>query len=90
LRSALAGKNKSDRIDATLLLRAGEFFELGPARIPTTIELVLRRAAQRRRKRIVDANRCSHRVVSHAWSAFPDVWNAFAGSGPTALAVLDR
>ena len=34
LRSALAGKNKSDPIDATVLSRAGEFFELCPARIP--------------------------------------------------------
>jgi transposase len=58
LRSALAGKNKSDPIDAALLSRAGEFFELRPARIPTTIELALRRAAQRRGKTIVDANRC--------------------------------
>src|SRR5918996_6437140 len=48
LRSALAGKNKSDPIDAALLSRAGEFYELHPARIPTTLELALRRAAQRR------------------------------------------
>jgi transposase len=90
LRSALAGKNKSDPIDAALLSRAGEFFELHPARIPTTVELALRRAAQRRGKTIVDANRCLRRVVSQARWAFPDVWNAFAGSRPTALAVLDR
>ena len=34
LRSALAGKNKSDPIDANVLSRAGEFFSLEPARIP--------------------------------------------------------
>jgi hypothetical protein len=34
LRGALAGKNKSDPIDADVLSRAGEFFSLGPARIP--------------------------------------------------------
>lgn len=90
LRSALAGKNKSDPIDAAVLSRAGELFELNPARIPAAAELALRRAAQRRGKTIVDANRCLRRVVSQARWAFPDVWNAFAGSRPTALAVLER
>lgn len=90
LRSALAGKHKSDPIDATILSRAGEFFDLEPARIPAASELALRRAAQRRGKTLVDANRCLRRVVSQARWAFPDVWNAFAGSRPTALAVLGR
>jgi transposase len=90
LRSALAGKNKSDPIDAAVLSRAGEFFELDPARVPAAAELALRRAAQRRGKTLVDANRCLRRVLSQARWAFPDVWNAFAGSRPTALAVLAR
>ena len=38
LRAALAGKNKSDPIDATMLSRAGEFFELSPTRIPGPAE----------------------------------------------------
>ncbi len=38
LRSALAGKNKSDPIDAAVLSRAGEFFELSPARVPAATE----------------------------------------------------
>ena len=33
LRSALAGKNKSDPIDADMLSRASEFFSLAPARL---------------------------------------------------------
>jgi transposase len=90
LRSALAGKNKSDPIDAAVLSRAGEFFELSPVRIPEPTELALRRASQRRGKMIVDANRSLRRVISQARWAFPDLWNAFAGSRPTALAVLDR
>jgi transposase len=90
LRSALAGKNKSDPIDAAVLSRAGEFFELEPARIPAAAELALRRAAQRRGKTITDANRCLRRVISQARWAFPDLWNAFAGSRPTALGVLGR
>lgn len=90
LRSALAGKNKSDPIDAAVLSHAGEFFELSPARIPQPTELALRRAAQRRGKTIIDANRCLRRIISQARWAFPDLWNAFAGSKSTALAVLGR
>jgi transposase len=90
LRSALAGKNKSDPIDAGVLSRAAEFFELEPARIPDAAELALRRAAQRRGKAIVDANRALRRLVSLARWAFPDVWNACAGSRSTALAVIRR
>jgi transposase len=90
LRSALAGKNKSDPIDAGVLSRAGEFFELEPARIPDAAELALRRAAQRRGKAITDANRALRRLLSLARWAFPDVWNACAGSRSTALAVLRR
>jgi hypothetical protein len=88
LRSALA--DKSDPIDADVLSRAGEFFALEPARIPEAAELALRRAAQRRGKAITDANRALRRLISLARWAFPDVWNAFAGSRPTALAVLGR
>ncbi len=90
LRSALAGMNKSDPIDADVLSRAGEFFALEPARIPEAAELALRRAAQRRGKAITDADRALRRLISLARWAFPDVWNAFAGSRPTALAVLGR
>jgi hypothetical protein len=73
-----------------VLSRAGEFFSLEPARIPDAGELALRRAAQRRGKAITDANRALRRVISLARWAFPDVWNAFAGSRPTALSVLRR
>jgi transposase len=90
LRGALAGKNKSDPIDADVLSRAGEFFSLEPARIPNPQELALRRAAQRRGKAMTDANRTLRRVISLARWAFPDVWNACAGSRATALAVLGR
>jgi hypothetical protein len=41
-------------------------------------------------KTITDANRCLRRVISQARWAFPDLWNAFAGSRPTALGVLGR
>jgi len=90
LRSALAGKNKSDPIDADVLSRAGEFFELVPACIPAAAELALRRAVQRRGKVLIEANRCLRRIISLARWAFPDVWNACSGSRSTAVAVLGR
>jgi transposase len=90
LRSALAGKNKSDPIDAEVLSRAQEIFELRRARVPAADELALRRAVQRRGKVLVDANRCLRRVISVARWAFPDVWNACSGSRSTAIAVLTR
>ncbi|MGH8937049.1 MAG: transposase [Acidimicrobiia bacterium] len=90
LRAALAGKDKSDVIDAEVLSRAGEIFALAPARIPDPRELALRRAAQRRHKAVVDANRWYRRLLSLARWAFPDVWLACGGSRATALAVLSR
>ena len=66
LRSALAGKNKSDTIDAEVLSRAGELFCLERARIPDPAELALRRAVQRRHKVLLDANRALRRVISLA------------------------
>ena len=90
LRSAIAGKNKSDPIDAAVLSRAGEVFELAAARIPSPNELALRRAVQRRGKAMVEENRCLRRVISQARWAFPDVWNACSGSRSTAIAVLTR
>jgi hypothetical protein len=90
LRGAISGKNKSDAIDADVLARAGEVFDLRPLVLPGTAELALRRAVTRRACAVIDANRCWRRLVSLGRWAFPDVWNAFAGSLPTATAVLDR
>ncbi len=90
LRGALAGKNKSDVIDGEMLSRAGEFFDLTPARIPDAAGLALRRAAQRRHKAVVEANRSIRRLLSLARWAYPDVWSAFGGSRATALGVLGR
>ncbi len=46
LRSALAGKNKSDQVDAAVLSRAGELFSLETARAP---DVKARTTAQNRR-----------------------------------------
>jgi transposase len=90
LRGAISGKNKSDVIDADVLARAGEVFDLHPLTVPGPAQLALRRACTRRAGAVIDANRALRRLISLARWAFPDVWNAFAGSLPTAEAVLGR
>ena len=90
LRGALAGKNKSDVIDAEVLSHADELFALAPARIPDAAELALRRAVLLRHKAVLDASRARRRLISQARWAYPDVWMAFGRSWATALAVLGR
>jgi transposase len=90
LRGALAGKNKSDVIDAEMLSRAEDFFMLEAARIPSSAELALRRAVLLRHKAVLDANRARRRVMALARWAYPDVWIAFGHSWATALSVLGR
>jgi transposase len=90
LRGAISGKNKSDVIDADVLSRAGDVFDLRALRLPEPTQLALRRACVRRAGAVIDGNRALRRLVSLARWALPDVWNAFAGSRPTAIAVLGR
>lgn len=90
LRGAISGKNKSDVIDADVLARAGEVFELTPLQLPVPDQLALRRVVTRRGDAVIDANRHLRRLISLARWAFPDVWTAFAGSLTTAKAVLTR
>ncbi|HOT58005.1 MAG TPA: IS110 family transposase [Mycobacterium sp.] len=90
LRGAISGKNKSDVIDADVLAMAGDVFTLSPLRPPAPPQLALRRAVVRRGKLVIDGNRSRRRLISLARWAFPDVWQEFAGSWPTAVAVLTR
>lgn len=90
LRGAISGKSKSDVIDADVLARAGEVFDLHPLRTVDPPQLALRRACVRRGTAVIDGNRYLRRLISLARWAFPDVWNGFAGSLPTAVAVLQR
>lgn len=90
LRGAIMGKNKSDVIDADVLSRAPEVFDLHPFDTPSPAQLALRQAVNRRGTAVIEANRAYRRLLSLARWAFPDVWNAFRGSLPTALAVLHR
>lgn len=90
LRGAIMGKSKSDVIDADVLSRAAEVFDLHPFTAPDPGQLALRQAVTRRATAVLDANRSYRRLLSLARWAFPDVWNGFRGSQPTAIAVLDR
>jgi transposase len=90
LRGAISGKNKSDVIDADVLARAGDVFELHPLVLASPPQLALRRACTRRGASVIDGNRYLRRLISLARWAFPDVWSAFSGSLPTAVAVLGR
>ena len=90
LRGAITGKHKSDVIDADVLTRAGEVFDLQPLRPVEPAQLALRRACVRRGGSVIDGNRQLRRLISLARWAFPDVWNGFRGSLPTAVTVLDR
>ena len=48
LRGAIIGKSKSDVIDADVLTRAGQVFELAPLTPPESAKLALRRSVIRR------------------------------------------
>jgi transposase len=90
LRGAIMGKNKSDVIDADVLARSADVFDLPPFEIPTPDQISLRAAVTRRGSAVMDTNRSFRRLLSLARWAFPDVWEAFASSTPTAKAVLER
>ena len=78
LRGAISGKHKSDVIDADVLARAGEVFDLHPLRPVEPTQLAMRRACTRRGTAVIDGNRHLRRLISLARWAFPDVWNGFS------------
>lgn len=90
LRGAISGKQKSDVIDADVLAASSEIFDCVALKPPDPALLALRRAVTRRGKLVIDGNRSRRRLISLARWAFPDLWSAFAGSMPTAVAVLTR
>ena len=75
LRGAIIGKSKSDVIDADVLTRAGQVFDLTPLKLPEPAQLALRRSVIRRAAAVIDANRSWRRLMSLARWAFPDVWS---------------
>ncbi len=90
LRSAVAGRNKTDVIDADMLATCGELFGLGPYRLPSAEQLALRRAIARRHRGVVEAHGGDCRLWSLANWAFPDVWRAAKGSHALVAALLGQ
>ena len=70
LRGAISGKSKSDVIDADVLARAGEVFDLHPVQTVDPAQLALRRACVRRGGAVIDGNRYLRRLISLARWAF--------------------
>jgi transposase len=57
LRGAISGKNKTDVIDADVLARAGDVFNLQSLLLPAPEQLALRRVCTRRGAAVIDGNR---------------------------------
>ncbi len=89
---AISGKHKSDVIDANMMMlsMAADVFTLSPLTPPDPAGPALLRAVVRRKNLVIDGHRARRRLISLARWAFPEVWTAFAGSWPTAVAVLTR
>ena len=91
LRGAISGKNKSDVIDADVLARAGEVFDLTPLRLPDPTQLALRRAVTRRAAAAIDAQPGAAPADLAGPGCVPGrVERRFGGSLATAKAVLAR
>jgi transposase len=88
LRSAVAGRNKTDVIDADMLASCADLFGLGPYLLPTADQLALRRAVTRRHRGVVEAHGADCRLWSLANWAFPDLWRAAKGSHALVAALL--
>lgn len=90
LRGAIAGKHKTDVIDADMLAGCVDVFGLTAGVLPSPAQIALRRAVRRRHRAIVDAHRGQCRLWALAAWAFPDVWHACQHSQPLLQALLGR
>lgn len=90
LRGAIAGKNKTDVIDAEMLASCVEVFDLAPTVLPPAGQVALRRAVRRRHIAVVDAHRGECRLWALAAWAFPDVWRACGRSHGLIQPILHR
>jgi transposase len=90
LRGAIAGKNKTDVIDADMLAASTELFGLSAGPLPTAGQVALRRAVRRRHRLTAEAHNTDLRLWSIASWAFPDLWKAMGESHRLARAVLGQ
>lgn len=79
LRQAIAGRNKTDVIDAEMLAFAEEVLGVTAAVPPTENQIELRRAVRRRHRATVEAHRAENRLWSLAAWLCPDLWRAAGG-----------
>jgi len=80
LRSAIAGRNKTDATDADMLARCEQVLGVHDAPIPLVGQVGLRRALTRRHRMVVDAHRAECRLWSLLIWVMPDVWRAAGGN----------
>jgi transposase len=90
LRGAIAGKHKTDVIDADMLAGCVAVFGLTATTLPSPAQIALRRAVRRRHRAIVDAHRGESRLWALTAWACPDIWHACGHSHPLLQALLGR
>lgn len=90
LRQAIAGKNKTDVIDADMLATSADLLGLSAGVLPTAGQMALRRVVRRRHRMTAEGHNADLRLWSLAVWAFPDLWKAMDESHPLAHAVLGR
>ncbi len=90
LRAAVAGKNKSDVIDAHLLAKALDLFDLEPLVVADVGSEAIKRSALSRGDARVHYDQCWRRLRSYVAATVPDIDKILAGSRTRTLAVLGR
>lgn len=89
LRQAVAGKNKTDAVDADMLAGCEALFGLEGIVLPSAHQMALRRALRRRHQATVATHSTECRLWALGAWAFPDVWRA-CGGHTVAQPVLSR
>ena len=88
LREAIAGKNKTDVIDADMLAWSVELFGLSEGTLPTAAAEVVAKAVRRRHRLVAEAHNGDVRLWAMANWVFPDTWKAMKESHRLARVVL--
>ncbi len=79
LREAIAGRNKTDVIDAEMLTRCEDVLGVQASPLVPAEVIALRRSLHRRHRLTVDAHRAECRLWALGAWAFPDLWRACGG-----------
>ena len=79
LRQAMAGRNKTDIIDAEMLARCETVLDVHATPLVPAAVISLRRVLHRRHRLTIDAHRNECRLWALGSWAFPDLWRACGG-----------